>query len=324
MDERERQIRELIKGADDSQSPGRYGPMWPTSDGVAAGTLPPKDRTRLTEARVAGDMRKEMLDGNLDPAAAREMRKKLADQMYADMGLRGVTRFMGLKASAPRDIPEDALYSRADNLAAQALRLQRGVTQSDLERHANEPANYDPGRADFREIQRLGLPAGENDFGGLEREQADALYLKRLHPPSRAVTPGEDGVLWPYPSGWSEADLPTGEPISWEEARVIRSKALRRESDKQARRVNDFHEPGREARHPSELNYGPGKEYGPQEDPGGDYKPDLSRFTGAASPRQPAYDTTTRSSADLDVQSQAEAAAAAIMARQRAARRGNK
>lgn len=324
MDERERQIRELIKGADDSLSPGRYGPMWPTQNDIAAGRLPPKDRTRITESRVAGDMRKEMLDGDLDPVAAREMRKKLADQMYADMGLRGVTRFMGLKASAPKDIPEDALYDKADRLAAQALSLQRGVTQRDLERHANEPANYDPGRADFREIQQLGIPAGGDDFGGLEREQADELYLKRLTPPSRAMSPGEDGILWPYPSGWSEAVLPTGEPISWEEARVIRSKALKRESDKQARRVNDFHKPGREAAHPKELNYGPGREYGPQEDPGGDYKPDLSRFTGAASPKQPAYDTTTRSSADLDAVTAAEAAAAAALARRRAARRGNK
>lgn len=299
MDERERQIRELINN-----------PGFPSD--------------RISEGQLAGAMRREMLDGEFDRGTAEEMRKKLADQMFMDMRLRGYSKFGGLKATSPTRRPEDVPYSKADDVAAQALRSQRGVTKLDLERHANEPANYDPGRADFREIEQLGLPANENDFGGLEREQADELYLKRLHPPSRSVTPGEDGIIWPYPANWSEADLPTREQISWEEARVIRSKALRRESDRQARRVNDFHDPGRPARHPSELNYGPGREYGPQEDPGGAYKPDLSRFTGAASPKQPAYDTTTRSSSDLDAVTAAEAAAAAALARRRAARRGNK
>lgn len=298
MDERERQIRELINN-----------PGFPSG--------------RITEQQVSNAMAGDMRDGSLDRAAAEEMRRKIADQLFMEMRLRGEGKYNGLRAASPGR-PEDTSYAKADSVAAQGLGLQRGSVQRELDRRATAPAAYDPGRADFREIQQLGIPAGENDFGGLEQEQADELYLKRLAPPSRAMSPGEDGIMWPYPSNWEAEDLPAGGPISWEEARVIRSKALRRESDKQARRVNDFHAPGREVKHPSELNYGPRREYVPQADPGGDYKPDISRFTGAASPRQPAYDTTTRSSADLDVQAQAEAAAAAIMARQRAARRGNK
>ena len=46
--------------------------------------------------------------------------------------------------------------------------------------------------------------------------------------------------------------------------------------------------------------------------------------TGAASPRQPAYDTSTRSASGLTAEAAAEAAAAAALARRRAQRRGNK
>lgn len=316
MDERERQIRELIKGADDSQSPGRYGPMWPSSDGVAAGMLPPKDRTRITEARVAGDMRKEMLDGNLDPAAAREMRKKLAEQMYADMGLRGVTRFMGLKASAPRDIPEDDLYAKADRLAAQSLSMQRGVTQMDLERHANEPANYDPGRADFREAAAIGMPAGKDDYDARVQEIADQLFTQgRLE----------------------------GHPISYEDARAVardrHNRYLKEVAATPYGPVGDqdmrFSEPVVYSK-PDGYQYQPPSggpmsgdvipaKQGPQPAANPYASPATVRpFTGAASPKQPAYDTTTRSSAGLDAVTAAEAAAAAALARRRAARRGNK
>lgn len=272
--------------------------MWPTQDGVAAGTLPPKDRTRITESRVAGDMRKEMLDGDLDPASATKMRSSLADQMYADMALRGVTRFMGLKASAPRDIPEDALYDKADRLAAQSLRLQRGVTQRDLERHANEPANYDPGRADFREAAAIGMPAGKDDYDARVQEIADQLFTQgRLE----------------------------GHPISYEDASAVARDRHNRALAEANKPAESLLNPGA----PRETNPMDGTMVRPRQGPGPAANPyDIPStrkpFTGAASPKQPAYDTTTRSSADLDVQAQAEAAAAAIMARQRAARRGNK
>ena len=184
MDERERQIRELINN-----------PGFPSG--------------RISEGQVGAAMRNEMLDGAFDRGTAEEMRKQLADQMFMDMRLRGVSKFGGLRADSPTRRAEDVPYSKADEVASQALRMQRGLTQMQLGQHAKEPAAFDPGRADFREMEQIGMPAGKDDYDARVQEIADELFM--------------DGRM-------------EGHPISYEDANLVAR-------DRHNRYLEDVHKP---------------------------------------------------------------------------------
>ena len=273
MDERERRIRELINN-----------PGFPTG--------------RITEGQLSSAMRKEMLDGDFDRGTAEEMRRQLADQMFMDMRLRGQAKFDGLRAVSPTRRPEDVPYSKADDVASQALRLQRGLTQRKLDQHAKEPAAFDPGRADFREMEQIGMPAGKDDYNARVQEIADELFLK----------------------GRME-----GHPISYEDANLVAR-------DRHNRYLEDVHKPRESILNPGQpLPPGPLEpgvapaRRGPEVAASNPYAAKIpGSVTGAASPRQPAYDTSTRSASGLTAEAAAEAAAAAALARRRAQRRGNK
>jgi hypothetical protein len=273
MDERERQIRELINN-----------PGFPSG--------------RISEGQVGAAMRNEMLDGAFDRGTAEEMRKQLADQMFMDMRLRGVSKFGGLRADSPTRRAEDVPYSKADEVASQALRMQRGLTQMQLDQHAKEPAAFDPGRADFREMEQIGMPAGKDDYDARVQEIADELFM--------------DGRM-------------EGHPISYEEANLVAR-------DRHNRYLEDVHKPKESILNPGQpLPPGPlepgvaPERRGPETAPSNPYAAQIpGSVTGAASPRQPAYDTSTRSASGLTAEAAAEAAAAAALARRRAQRRGNK
>ena len=317
MDERERQIRELINN-----------PGFPSG--------------RISEGQVGAAMRNEMLDGAFDRGTAEEMRKQLADQMFMDMRLRGVSKFGGLRADSPTRRAEDVPYSKADEVASQALRMQRGLAQMQLDQHAKEPAAFDPGRADFREMEQIGMPAGKDDYDARVQEIADELfmdgrmeghpisyedanlaardrhnrYLEDVHKPRELVlsyrqpedTPGAnlaaaragatgfrdwtvDGGVPEYAQGYYWGGPDPGQPLP----------------------------PG-----PLEPGVAPARQ-GPESAASNPYAARIpGSVTGAASPRQPAYDTSTRSASGLTAEAAAEAAAAAALARRRAQRRGNK
>lgn len=292
MDERERQIRELINN-----------PGFPSG--------------RITEQQVSNAMAGDMRDGSLDRAAAEEMRRKIADQLFMEMRLRGEGKYNGLRAASPGG-PEDTSYAKADSVAAQGLSLQRGSVQRELDRRAAAPAAYDPGRADFREVERLGLPAGKDDYDARVQEIADELFT----------------------SGKME-----GHPIKYEDAMSVardrHNRYLKELRDTPAGPVGDeekifsermqvnFPDGTRYEESPqydvmSDTRMSPRKRVAPPPPPPGsmDFSSMSRPVSGAASPKTPPRDTSARP--PEDVEAAARDAAMRALAERRARLRGNK
>lgn len=137
--------------------------------------------TRMTESQVSNEMLRDMEpDGELDRARAEEMRRKLADQMFMEMRLRGASEFGQSRVAAPSK-PEDTSYEKADNAAAGALRSQRAATQAEVERRKRVPAAPDYTDERLRSAMELGL--GEIDEPeDPVRDQADELFLRHGMP----------------------------------------------------------------------------------------------------------------------------------------------
>lgn len=292
MDERERQIRELINN-----------PGFPSG--------------RISEQQVSSVMARDMLDGSLDRDTAEEMRKKVADQLFMEMRLRGSAGYNNLRAASPGK-PEDTSYAKADSVAAQGLGMQRNAVKRELDRRAAAPAAYDPGRADFREIEQLGLPANKDDFEARVQEAADELFTRgRLE----------------------------GHPIPYEEAAAVardrHHRYLKELRDTPTGPVGDedrlFSE-RMSVSFPEGTRYEETPQYDIMSDPRMSPRPrvvmpspppgklDFSSITkpmsGAASPKAPPMDTSERPPAD--VEAAAREAAMRALAERRARLRGNK
>lgn len=167
-DERLRQIRELIAN-----------PGFPTS--------------AITRDRVSSAMRQDMLgDGQLDPRAAAEMRRKLADQLFMEMRLRGAAEFGPFRTPAT-GAPEDTQYKDADRMAAMALQNERGSVANALAERERQPAAPDYADERMRQAMEIGLPANKDDMEGRIQEEADALFLQ--------------GKMDGHPIDYKDADL---------------------------------------------------------------------------------------------------------------------
>jgi len=132
---------------------------------------------QMTESQVSNEMLRDMEpDGQLDRGRAEAMRKKLADQMFMDMRLRGAAEFDG-----PRAVnfgkPEDTSYAKADKAASLALRSQRASTKAEVDRRKREPAAPDYTDERLRASMALGLGEIDDPEDPLQA-RADELFFR--------------------------------------------------------------------------------------------------------------------------------------------------
>jgi hypothetical protein len=131
---------------------------------------------RVTPAQVSNAMLREIeSDGQLSVDTAQEMKKQLADQIYMDTRLRGVSDFSGMRSvSTPR--PEDNLYSDASKAASLALRSELATAKAEADRRKREPAAPDYTDERLRDAQEIGFPADGNDVSAVVEEEAKKIW----------------------------------------------------------------------------------------------------------------------------------------------------
>jgi len=165
---------------------------------------------RMTESQVSNEMLRDMEpDGQLDRARAEEMRRKLADQMFMDMRLRGASEFGGGRV-ANTGKPEDTSYAKADKAAALALSGQRANTQAEVDRRKRVPAAPDYTDERLREAQSIGFQADPNNRQAVVEEEADKIWLSGKmsgHPISY-----EDAIAVASDRAWRTLNSPVNTP----------------------------------------------------------------------------------------------------------------
>lgn len=243
---------------------------------------------RMTESQVSNEMLRDMEpDGQLDRARAEAMRKKLADQMFMDMRLRGASEFAGGRV-ANTGKPEDTSYAKADEAAALALRSQRSNTRAEVERRKRVPAAPDYTDERLRSAMELGL--GEIDEpDDPVRDRADELFLR---------------YRMPYESA---------EQIAREaDSRRKLDRALSTDRTVNGRTVKD---------RGAYLPLADPGEYQEPPDAPNRMKPDVSKYRGEGAYTPKEYDTYSRPPAEME--DAARDAARRALAKRYAKKRGN-
>lgn len=243
---------------------------------------------RMTESQVSNEMLRDMEpDGQLDRARAEEMRRKLADQMFMDMRLRGASEFGGGRV-ANTGKPEDTSYAKADKAAALALRGQRASTQAEVDRRKRAPAAPDYTDERLRSAMELGL-GDINKPDDPIQDRADELFLR---------------YRMPYESA---------ERIAREsESRMRLDKAMSTDREVGGRTVKK-----RGAYLPLAN---PGQYQEPPDAPNA-MKPDVSKYRGEGVYTPKEYDTSPRPPAEIE--DAARDAAKRALAKRYAKQRGN-